>query len=77
MLETLELKPKGNRGVYMTMSKLINAKVNGQFDKGWNDIKKASKEQEIRSKILSQLCSFVELGFIKTYPQLKETLEKL
>ncbi len=80
---TKELKPKGNRGCYIQVSKMLREKI---FTKEelesvegniWNSSLALKHHQELREEYETKLCSAIELGLIKTYSHLKEVIEGL
>jgi len=88
---TKELKPKGNKGVYINVAKLVRdtlfpyediLKFN-EFRKRdkklviWNSPLATAEIQAKRGEIEDKLVSFIEMGFITSYPQLKHATLQL
>ena len=80
---TKELRPKGNRGCYIQVSKMLREKI---FTKEelesvegniWNSSLALKHHQELREELETKLVSAIELGLIKTYDHLKEVIEGL
>jgi len=71
------LKPKGNKGVYINVAKMIREKLSIIDTKGYNEDEHDKVIQEKREEYINKLVSFIEIGFITSYPQLKETIKKL
>ena len=71
------LKPKGNKGVYINVAKMIREKLSIIDTKGYNEDEHDKIIQEKREEYIDKLVSFIEMGFITSYPQLKETIKKL
>jgi len=71
------LKPKGNKGCYIQVSKMIRDKLDILSTKGYNEEEHDRKVHEKREEYINKLISFIEIGFITSYPQLKETIKKL
>ena len=80
---TKELKPKGNRGCYIQVSKMLREKI---FTKEelesvegniWNSSLALKHHQELREEYETKLCSAIELGLVKTYSHLIEVIEGL
>jgi len=71
------LKPKGNKGCYIQVSKMIRDKLSIIDTKGYNGEEHDRKIQEKREEYIDKLISFIEIGFVTSYPQLKETIKKL
>jgi len=71
------LKPKGNKGVYINVAKMIRKKLDIFDTKGYNEDEHDKIIQEKREEYINKLISFIEIGFITSYPQLKETIKKL
>jgi hypothetical protein len=79
LIDTLEDRREStnNKFVYMHVAKLVNEKVNMSFKAGWNDEQKGEWEQSYRTEILKQLSFSIEMGFVRTYGDLKDTIERL
>jgi len=71
------LKPKGNKGVYINVAKMIREKLSIIDTKGYNEDEHDKIVQEKREEYINKLVSFIEIGFVTSYPQLKETIKKL
>jgi len=71
------LKPKGNKGVYINISKMIREKLSIIDTKGYNEEEHNEIVQKKRDEYIKKLISFIEMGFIISYPQLKETIKRL
>ena len=71
------LKPKGNKGVYINVAKMIREKLSIIDSRGYNEDEHDKLIQEKREEYINKLISFIEVGFIISYPQLKETIKKL
>lgn len=73
---TPELKPDGNKGCYISIAKMIRAKL--ELDgKGYNGDDCDSFIHNKRIKYEEKLVSFIELGFVKSFEELKLTVERL
>ena len=68
---TKELKPEGNKGVYIQISKLVRDKLKILETRGYNKEEHDSIVQSKREKIIDFACSAIKMQMIKTYPQLK------
>jgi len=71
------LKPKGNKGVYINVAKMIREKLAIIDTKGYNEDEHDKIIQEKREEYINKLVTTIELGFVTSYPQLKETIKKL
>jgi len=71
------LKPKGNKGVYINVAKMIREKLAILDTKGYNEDEHDKIVQEKREEYISTLIKLIEMGFVTSYPQLKETIKKL
>ena len=74
---SIELKPKGNKGCYITIAKMIRKKLDIITTKGYNEEEHNNYVQIKRDEIEKQLISFIDMGFVTTYPQLKIALSKI
>ena len=74
---SIELKPKGNRNCYVNIAKMIRKKLDIVSTKGYNEEEHDNHVQIKRDEIEKQLISFIEMGFVTTYPQLKIALSKI
>ena len=72
-----ELKPKGNKGCYINVAKLIRKKLDILDTKGYNEKEHNAFIQEKRERIEDKLVSFIELGLVTSYPQLKDVIKKI
>jgi len=68
---TPKLKPKGNKGVYIQVSKLVRDKLKILETRGYNKEEHDNIVQSKREKIIDFACSAIKMQMIKTYPQLK------
>ncbi len=65
---------KSNKGVYINVARMLKDKINPDGG-GWNT---ASYEQlRLRDECECNLIKFLEMGFIKDWNHLKETIHKL
>jgi len=71
------LKPKGNKGVYINVAKMIREKLAIIDTKGYNEDEHDRIIQEKREEYINKLVMLIEMGFVTSYPQLKETIKKL
>jgi len=71
------LKPKGNKGVYINVAKMIREKLSIIDTKGYNEDEHNKIVQEKREEYINKLVMLIEMGFVTSYPQLKETIKKL
>jgi len=71
------LKPKGNKGVYINVAKMIREKLDIIETKGYNKDEHDRLIQEKREEYINKLVMLIEMGFVTSYPQLKETIKKL
>jgi hypothetical protein len=67
---------KSNKSAYITIAKLVNEKVKGEFLKEWNNSIDDNIIQIKRKEMIDKLCFAIEFGFISSYNQLKATIEK-
>lgn len=65
------LKPKGNKGVYINIAKLIRDKLNILESRGYNQEEHNAKVQESRDKIEDTAVNLIKMKMISSYPQLK------
>jgi len=65
------LKPKGNKGVYINIAKLIRDKLNILESRGYNQEEHNAKVQELRDKIEDTAVNLIKMKMISSYPQLK------
>jgi hypothetical protein len=68
---------ENNQGVYIQVAKKIRNKLDILSTKGYNEKEHHAFIQQKRTEYLSNLTSMVNVGLIKTYPQLKEIIDKL
>jgi hypothetical protein len=68
---------KNNTGVYVSVAKMIRAKLEILDTKGYNEKEHNSLVQINRAKWLENLSFVIENGFINSYEELKETFQKL
>jgi len=71
------LKPKGNKGVYINVAKMIREKLAIIDTKGYNEDEHDKIIQEKREEYINKLVTTIELGLVTSYPQLKEVIKKL
>jgi hypothetical protein len=71
------LKPKGNKGVYINVAKMIREKLDIIDTSGYNKDEHDNIIQKKRDEYISTLVKLIEMGFVTSYPQLKETIKKL
>jgi len=71
------LKPKGNKGVYINVAKMIREKLSIIDTKGYNEDEHDRIVQEKREEYINKLVTTIELGLVTSYPQLKEVIKKL
>lgn len=64
-----------NKGKYINVSKMINSKSKGAYDKGWDNEKADVEAQTIRSDTQKELQMLIKKGYIKNYEQIKEYFE--
>jgi hypothetical protein len=65
---------EANKGAYIAIAKLVNEKVKEAFKSGWNAKEDDSLIQEKRKRLLDFLANSIEIGFIRSYSQLKEAI---
>ena len=68
---TPELKPKGNKGIYINIAKLIRDKLNILESRGYNQEEHNAKVQELRDKIEDTAVNLIKMKMINSYSQLK------
>lgn len=66
-----ELKPKGNKGVYIQISKLVRTKLEILDTYGYNEDEHVAAVQSNRTKMIETATNLIKMGMITTYPQLK------
>ena len=71
------LKPKGNKGCYIRVANMIRDKLDILDTSGYNEDEHDNFIQEKREEMIDKLVSFIEIGFITSFEQLKATIEKL
>jgi hypothetical protein len=78
IVDTLpDRKDKNNIGIYIQVSTQIRKKLEILKTKGYNEKEHNSLIQENRAEWLKSLTFAVKVGFIKSYEELKNTLDKL
>ncbi len=65
------LKPKGNKGCYINIAKLIRDKLSILDTRGYNEDEHNSVIQSLREKIEDTSINLIKMGMIKSYPELK------
>ena len=68
---TIELKPKGNKGVYIQISKLVRLKLEILNTFGYNEDDHTAAVQTNRGEIIKFATNAIKMGMITTYPQLR------
>ena len=66
-----DVKPKGNKGVYIQISKLVRTKLEIIDSFGYNEEDHTAAVQTNRGKIIETATNLIKMGMITTYPQLK------
>lgn len=78
IVDTLpDRKDKNNMGIYIQVATQIRKKLAILDTKGYNEKEHNSLIQENRAEWLKSLTFAVKVGLIKSYDQLKDTLDKL
>jgi hypothetical protein len=78
IIDTLpDRKDQKNTGIYIQIATQIRKKLEILGTKGYNEKEHNSLIQENRAEWLKSLTFAIEVGLIKSYDQLKDTLEKL
>ena len=66
-----DAKPKGNKGVYIQISKLVRTKLEIVDSFGYNEDDHTAAVQNNRDEMLKTATNLIKMGMITTYPQLK------
>jgi len=66
---------ESNKGVYRDTAKRMNTKINGSFDKGWNDERKDLEKLINREELEKMLCNAIKLKFIINLKTLRTAIE--
>ena len=80
---TKELKPKGNTGCYIQISKMIRLKIFTEEEiketlvNIWNTSLATASHQEKRKELENEFILLIHRGYIKTYDELKKAVNKL
>ncbi|EJF06975.1 KilA-N domain-containing protein [Thiovulum sp. ES] len=78
IVDTLpDRKEKNNTGIYVSMSKRIRQKLSILSTKGYNEKEHDSLVQENRAEWLKTLGFAINVGWIKSFDELKNTFDKL
>ena len=74
---TPELKPKGNKGCYINVAKMLRTKLEILDTTGYNGEDISAFINKKRLEYEDKLVSFIDMGFIISYQQLKLAIGKM